>query len=118
MASNRRLWLIIGGVVLAVIVLAAFASRSRETIPVRAEHARRESITNTISTNGKVEAADNFEAHASAPAIVKRVYVHEGEQVKAGQLLVQLDDAEARASDAAQNAMHEMLQRPQLRPRT
>ncbi len=100
MASNRRLWLIIGGVVLAVIVLAAFASRSRETIPVRAEQARRESITNTISTNGKIEPLENFEAHAPVATTVRRVLVREGDTVQKGQLLLQLDDAEARAQAA------------------
>lgn len=85
--------------VIAVALIAASFTRRAE-VEVRAETAQIESIKNTISTNGKIEAADNFEAHASAPAIVKRVYVHEGEQVKAGQLLVQLDDAEARSARA------------------
>src|SRR4051812_13053680 len=97
MKQNRFLVLIVLAV--AVVLIAASFTHKPE-IEVRVEPATTESIRNTISTNGKVEAADNFEAHASAPAIVKRVYVHEGEQVKAGQLLVQLDDAEARASEA------------------
>jgi HlyD family secretion protein len=97
MKQNRFLVLIVLAV--AVILIAASFTHKPE-IEVRVEPAVTESIRNTISTNGKVEAADNFEAHAAAPAIVKRVYVHEGEQVKAGQLLVQLDDAEARASEA------------------
>ena len=100
LASNRRLWLIIGGVVLAVILLAAFASRSRETIPVRAEHPRRESIVNTISTNGKIEPLENFEAHAPVATTVRRVLVREGDTVRKGQLLLQLGDAEARAQAA------------------
>ncbi len=91
--------------IVAVISVAASFTHKPE-LEVRAETAQIESIQNTISTNGKIEPADNFEAHASAPAIVKRVFVREGEQVKAGQLLVQLDDAEARA--AAAHAMAQL----------
>jgi len=60
----------------------------------------RESIASMISTNGKVEPVQNFEAHAPAAVGVKHVLVREGDQVKAGQLLLQLDDADARAQAA------------------
>lgn len=53
-----------------------------------------------ISTNGKVEPVQDFQAHAPAPATIKKILIHEGDHVKAGQLLVQLDDADARAQAA------------------
>ena len=96
--ARISLWLLVG-IVVAVLVLAAFMSRRRET-PVRAESARSENIASTIATNGKVEAMNNFEAHAPAPTTVKRVLVQSGEAVRAGQLLIQLDDADARAQAA------------------
>src|SRR5258706_8580806 len=86
-------------VVVLMAVIAAVSSRKSE-IPVRAELSRRESILNTISTNGKIEPADNFEAHAGVAAAVRRVLVKEGDRVRAGQLLVELDDADARAQAA------------------
>jgi HlyD family secretion protein len=95
----KRLWLILAAIVVAVIVLAAFMSRRRD-VPVRAAPAERETIAATIQTNGKIEPLDNFEAHAPAPTTVKRVLVREGEHVKAGQLLVQLDDSAARSQAA------------------
>src|SRR5690348_12360414 len=73
---------------------------SRGTVTVRAEKATRQTIVNTIQTNGKIEPVQNFEAHAPAPTTVKRVLVLEGDKIKKGQLLLQLDDATARA-DAA-----------------
>lgn len=96
---NGRRWKVVGAVLVAALLLVAFVSRGGE-IPVRAEKALREPIVNTISTNGKVEPLDNFEAHAPAPATVKRLFVHEGDTVKAGQKILRLDDANARA-DAA-----------------
>ena len=53
-----------------------------------------------VSTNGRVEPLQNVEAHAPVPATVKRVLVKEGDQVKKGQLLLQLDDADARTQAA------------------
>jgi HlyD family secretion protein len=96
---NGNRWKIAIVVVAAAVILVAFATRSSD-VPVRAEKAMREPIVNTISTNGKIEPVDNFEAHAPAATTVKRLFVHEGDHVKAGQKILQLDDANARA-DAA-----------------
>lgn len=96
---RRNKWLIIALPLAVIIALTAALSR-RSAIPVRAEAAQRETIVNTISTNGKIEPVDNFEAHALGPSVVRRVLVKPGQKVKAGQLLVQLDDADARAQAA------------------
>lgn len=99
-SSRARLWLAVGLIIAAVIILAAFMSMKRGDVAIHAARADRQTITSTISTNGKIEPVKNFEAHAPAPITVKRVLVSEGDQVKRGQLLVQLDDAQVR-SDAA-----------------
>ncbi len=87
-------------VILAVIVLAAFMSARKPQATVRADRVARETIVDNISTNGKVQPTDNFEAHAAAAGLIKRILVKEGDHVKAGQLLLQLDDADARANAA------------------
>jgi HlyD family secretion protein len=53
-----------------------------------------------VSTNGKVEPLQNFEAHAPVGTTVKKILVREGDQVKKGQLLLQLNDAQARSQAA------------------
>lgn len=98
--AKHRVGLLLLGIVAAVVLLAAFNSQRKSSIPIRVGKVERGSIQASISTNGKIEGLQNFEAHAPAPAIVKNVLVKEGDHVKAGQLLVQLDDAEARASAA------------------
>jgi HlyD family secretion protein len=97
-ARNNR-WLIVG-LPLAAVVLLAYILTRRADIPVRAETVRRETIVNVISTNGRLEPVEIFQAHAVAPILVKKVLVKEGDAVKAGQLLVLLDDAEAKARAA------------------
>jgi HlyD family secretion protein len=91
------LWTI--GIIAAVIVLASFMSRG-SVVPVEAATAERGSIRSVISTNGKVEPLQNFEEHAPVGTAVKRLLVKEGAQVKKGQLLLQLDDFEARSQAA------------------
>lgn len=97
----RRPWILwAAGAVVAVILLASFASRD-DSVPVFAATVTRSDIRSVISTNGKIEPVSNFEAHAPIGTPVKRVLVKEGDHVKKGQLLVELDDANAR-SQAAQ----------------
>src|SRR5690348_3409071 len=98
MARNR--WLVWSvGIILAVIILASFMSKD-DTVPIRAAKVQRGTIRSLISTNGKVEPVENFEAHAPIGTVVKRVLIHEGDHVKKGQLLVVLNDAEARDQSA------------------
>jgi HlyD family secretion protein len=96
---KQNKWVVIVIPVVVIIALTAALSK-RSVIPVRAETVTRDTLTNTISTNGKVEPVDNFEAHAAGPGVVKKIYVKPGQQVKAGQLLLQMDDADARAQAA------------------
>ncbi|HJT68868.1 MAG TPA: efflux RND transporter periplasmic adaptor subunit [Terriglobales bacterium] len=97
----RRRWILwAAGAVLAVILLASFASRD-DAVPVFAATVARGNIRSVISTNGKVEPINNFEAHAPTGTTVSRILVKEGDHVKKGQLLVELDSATAR-SQAAQ----------------
>src|SRR6266851_2215131 len=97
----RRSWVLWAvGAIIAVALLASFASRD-DSVPVVAATVSRSTIRSVISTNGKVEPVQNFEAHAPVGTNVERVLVKEGDQVKQGQLLVELDAAGAR-SQAAQ----------------
>jgi HlyD family secretion protein len=87
------------GIAAAVILLASFMSRG-DVVPVRAATVERSLIRSVISTNGKVEPLQSFEAHAPVGTTVKKLLVKEGDHVKKGQLLAQLDSAEA-SSQAA-----------------
>jgi HlyD family secretion protein len=98
--ARHRFWLIAAAISVAVILLAAFNSMKGDIVPVRGAHVMHGSIRSVISTNGKIEPLNNFEAHAPVPTTVKRVLAKEGDHVKRGQLLLQLDDAEARTSAA------------------
>ena len=61
---------------------------------MRATTVERGPIRSLVSTNGKIEPVQNFEAHAPISTTVKRLLVKEGDHVRKGQLLLQLDDAD------------------------
>ncbi len=96
----RRWWVTLILIVAAVSVLVAFVSHRDDSIPVRTAEVALGKIRSVVSTNGKIEPVNNFEAHAPTSAAVQRVMVKEGESVKKGQLLVVLDDADARSQAA------------------
>ncbi|HZD32432.1 MAG TPA: efflux RND transporter periplasmic adaptor subunit [Candidatus Angelobacter sp.] len=82
---------------MAAAIVVLWLSFRRVQVPVRSAHAYRETITSSIATNGRIEPIQNFEAHTPLATTVKRVNVLQGNWVKAGQLILQLDDADARA---------------------
>ena len=100
-SERRRLLAVIAGLLAAVVIFSGWVKlRGGGGTAVRAEKVVRQDIANIISTNGKIEPVNNFEAHAPAAVAVKRVLVKEGDRVRPGQLLVELDDADARAQVA------------------
>ena len=98
--ARMLLWTALIVIAILVIAFAGFASFRRNEVVVSAEKATREQIVSSITTNGKVEPRDNFAAYAPLATTVQRIYVKEGDSVKPGQLLVQLEDSSARAEVA------------------
>jgi HlyD family secretion protein len=88
---------------LTVIVVAAIAAHffSHDQFEVRAAAVNHQNLQSTESTNGKVEPIEEFPAYAPAPGVVAKIYVEVGQKVKAGQLLIKMDDSEAAARLAA-----------------
>jgi len=99
-----RWWVTALAILAGVIVLAAFVSHRDDSVPVRTAVVEQSSIRSMVSTNGKIEPVNNFEAHAPAATSVRRVLIKEGDSVKKGELLAVLDDADARAQAARAEA--------------
>lgn len=92
-----RVW--ITTIIALILVFYGVHLLTRGKLPIRVATATIGNLTTTVATNGKVEPEPqaNYEAHAPFPGVVQAVYVHEGEKVPAGKLLVAMDDTEARA---------------------
>ena len=98
--ERRRWWIYALAILGTVVVLAAFMSRRDDPIPVRTAVIAKGQIRSVIATNGTVEPVSFFEAHSPLNTTVKRVLVKEGDFVKKGQLVIELDAADARAQAA------------------
>ena len=106
MATNisqrfRTAALITGFVVALILIFIVARTLLRSKLPVRVATARIGDLVSTVSTNGKVEPKVNFEAHAPFPGVIKNIYVHQGQKVKPGQLLLTMDDSQAEANLAS-----------------
>jgi HlyD family secretion protein len=95
----RKRWTWVAAGVLAAAALFPIFS-GKGTLRVRTATVARTPIRSLVSTNGKIEPVVNFEAHAPIATTVKRLLVKEGDHVRKGQLLLQLDDADIRAQAA------------------
>lgn len=95
------LGILLGAILLIVVVVRSF---TREVVEIRAAAVTRQNLVKSVPTNGKVEPINNFRAHAEGPGVVAKIYVKVGEKVKAGDLLIKMDDADAAARVAAANA--------------
>lgn len=99
---------------LAVIAVPVFYSYLHQTpVKARVTTVQRGRIRSLVSTNGKIEPIQNLEAHAPIPTMVKRLLVKEGDHVRKGQLLLQLDDADIRSQAAKAQAQIKAAQAEQ-----
>jgi HlyD family secretion protein len=105
MAKERkqldRRWLWLGMAVVLVAVFFSVRALTRERLPVRVARVEHQTLASTVSTNGRVEPVQNYEAHSPLATTVKAVHVQQGDQVPVGKLLIELDDVDARARLAA-----------------
>jgi HlyD family secretion protein len=97
-----RRWLWIAFVLIAAVVLFSYSRRT--PVRIRTTTVERGPIRSLVSTNGKIEPVENFESHAPISTTVKRLLVKEGDHVRKGQLLLELDDADIRAQAARAQA--------------
>jgi len=103
MATNitqrlRTVALITGFIVALILIFIGARIFLRSKLPVRVATVHMGDLLSTVSTNGKVEPKTNFEAHAPFPGLIKSIYVHPGQRVKPGQLLLTMDDSQAQAN--------------------
>jgi HlyD family secretion protein len=77
---------------------------TRERVSVHVARVSYQDLIKSSSTNGKVEPIDDFQAHAKDAGQVQEVYVNVGDKVKAGRLLLKMDDKVALSNLAHANS--------------
>jgi HlyD family secretion protein len=107
-------WLVLLGGAAAILIVWIV---SRKAAPPEVDFAKvtRETITSTLSTNGKVEPIEWLPARAERAGVITRVLVVRGQQVSRDQPLVELDTRIATAELAkAQAAIQEARTQEQV----
>ena len=92
---------------LAIVLLlagVAFGFMRARGPKVRTVTVTRKDLEQHILASGRVRVSTRVQVSAQSPGLVQAVNVREGQQVKAGEVLIQLDDAEARAAVVLANA--------------
>jgi len=99
MKKKKKIIIILGVVVVVAIIIVANVLKSGEkTYKVQADKVQKSDITSVATANGKIAPITDVKISAYVPAKIIRLPVEEGDLVKRGQLLVQLDDTEYRAA--------------------
>jgi HlyD family secretion protein len=99
MKKKTKIILIVGGIVVALIIVAAnFLKSGEKTYTVQAEKVEKSDLTSLVTAYGKIIPRTDVKISAYVPAKIVRMPVKEGDWVKKGDLLVQLDDTEYRAA--------------------
>lgn len=99
MAKKRRWW-IAAGVSLAVAgaVGVGIATQGPRSIPVQSAVVGREDVQAKVTANGKVQAQKKVDISATIPGQVTQLAVREGDWVRRGQFLLQIDATNPRAA--------------------
>jgi HlyD family secretion protein len=99
MKKKKKIFIILGVVIIVAIVIVANILKSGEkTSQVQAEKVERDDITSVVTANGKIIPRTDVKISAYVPAKITKLPVEEGDVVKKGQLLVQLDETQYRAA--------------------
>jgi len=106
---RRRWWILILILAVASGAYAAFWSRNNtaQTPRWRTAPVVRGELRVTVSASGSVRPYSEVEVKSRATGIVRRVLVREGDRVRAGQVLVEIDDPDALSALRSAQASHE-----------
>ena len=97
--KKKWIWIGAGGVlIVALIVVNLVRSSGGKVESVQLAKVRIEDVTSRVKAPGKIEPKTQVKISADVPGKVIQLAVEEGDKVRRGQLLLQLDDTQYRAT--------------------
>ena len=96
--------LVVGGLVVLGGGTAAYLSRNRGVIPVTSARVETQDIVARVTSNGKIQAENRVELSALVMGQIVNLKVKEGDRVKKGDFLLQIDRNRAVADEAGSAA--------------
>lgn len=99
--KKNWIWIALGGVVfVAVIGIGVVKNAKGRVEAVQLAKVRREDVVSRVRAPGKIEPKTQVKVSADIPGKVIRLNIKEGDPVKRGELLLQIDDTQYRAAHA------------------
>ncbi len=104
---RRKRTLIVLGIVLlvAIVVFINLKSQREKTVRVTTEKVKRQDITSVVSASGEIKPKKSINISAQVPGRIIKIGVEEGDEVKAGDFLLQLDSTQYEANADGNRAM-------------
>jgi HlyD family secretion protein len=95
---KKWMWFAIGGVVLLLIIAVGASRGGKKAEAVQLARLRTEDITSRVRAPGKIEPRTQVKVSADVPGKITHLLVKEGDRVRKGQLMLQLDDTQFAAA--------------------
>lgn len=105
--TRKKLLILGGGLAVIIIGGLSIAGMQEKGMAVQVATVGRENLQAKVSANGKVQAVKKVDISANVMGQVTRLAVKEGDVVKAGAFLMEIDPARSRATADAQSAASE-----------
>lgn len=102
--KKKYIFIGLGVVVLAAVVYFTATAGSRNAVAVQTGEVVKRDLATVVSASGEIKPKTYVNVGANAYGKIVKLYVKEGEHVKRGQLLAQLENVQSAADVAAQKA--------------
>jgi HlyD family secretion protein len=102
MSRRTKVWVVVGVLLVAAAGLVGFQihQKRNKSTEVRMEPVRRRDLVSSVTASGKIEAKTSVDISADITGRIIDIAVREGDLVKKGQFLLQIDPAQYQASVA------------------
>lgn len=105
MKKRSKILIIAGVLILVVVIVLLNLLRSGEKVyQVQVDKVKKGDIASVVTGSGKVQAKNDVKIGATVPGLIISLPVKDGDMVKRGQLLVQIDPSEYRSAVAQATA--------------
>ncbi len=94
----KKIFIIIGVIILVVVIVVLNLVQKKEGKEVEVVIVKKGDIVSKVTASGELRAKSQVDISAETIGRIKRVYVKEGDDVKKGELLIELDDVNADAT--------------------
>ena len=91
--KSKKLWIIAGAVLLVLILVISNIARGSKKLAIQSAKVKKGEIISTVSAPGNVKAETEVQISAYVMGKITRLPVKEGDKVREGQILVQIDPA-------------------------